>query len=263
MINLTNHSWLQSCKAFSIKDGILSAYLYDTRGNLIYDEIQLDSIKDRLINNHGYFKNITCKENLQIDYQVIHMRTKEERYKNILMNQEKLNKHINIFDAIVVTDINNLQRFDSQLKNNFNHFFINELGCYLSHFMLVKQITSDTGYTVVFEDDFSIVDDLDNKLRNIIDIVDDFDMLCLGNLCNNHGVHYKENIYLPDLHDSLYGTHGYLINNKSARKIYNNLLSIELAIDNQYKMLFDNKQLNVFVIYPNLVEQLPFESTIR
>lgn len=35
MINLTKHSWLQSCKAFSIKDGLLSAYLYDTRGNLI------------------------------------------------------------------------------------------------------------------------------------------------------------------------------------------------------------------------------------
>lgn len=258
MINLTNHSWLQSCKAFSIKDGVLSAYLYDTRGNLIYDEIQVDSIKDEtLINNHGYFKIIP-----QIDYRVIHMRTKEERYKNILINQEKLKKPINIFDAIVVTD-NNVQSFDSQLKNNFNHAFINEVGCYLSHFMLVKQITSDTGYTVVFEDDFSIVDDLDNKLCNIIDIVDDFDMICLGNLCNNHGVHYKENIYLLDLHNELYGTHGYLINNKSVRKIYNNLLTMEQAIDNQYKMLFDDKRLNAFVIYPNLVEQLPFESTIR
>jgi hypothetical protein len=38
-----------------------------------------------------------------------------------------------------------------------------------------------------------------------------------------------------------------------------------LAIDNQYKKLFDTKILNGLVVYPNLVEQqtTAFKSTIR
>ena len=201
-----------------------------------------------------------------IEYQVIHIRSNKDRYENILSNQEKLKKPITIFDAVVGSeiDITHLETFDPQIKNNFNHVFINEVGCYLSHLMLVKQITS-TGYTVVFEDDFFIQEGLDEKVQHIIDIMDDFDIICLGNLNNNRGKLYKENIYEVDCYNKMWGTHGYLINNKNARKIYDNLLTMHLAIDNQYKMLFDHKRLNGYVVYPNLVEQqvAAFKSDIR
>lgn len=58
MIELEKNSWLQSCKSFSIESDILTAYLYDTKGNAIYNRIVLsDLFKDvHLENNHGYLK---------------------------------------------------------------------------------------------------------------------------------------------------------------------------------------------------------------
>lgn len=206
--------------------------------------------------------------NYNIDYYVIHIRSNKDRYANILANQEKLSQNIIIFDAVIgkEIDLNNLQIFDPQFQNNFNYSHVNEIGCYLSHFTLIKQIMHNPGYTVVFEDDFLInSNDLDSQIRHIISIVDDFDIICLGNLNNNHGTLYKENIYSIDYYNYLWGTHGYLINNKNAYKIYDKLLTMTLAIDNQYKKLFDNKILNGLVVYPNLVEQqtTAFKSTIR
>jgi GR25 family glycosyltransferase involved in LPS biosynthesis len=63
----------------------------------------------------------------------------------------------------------------------------------------------------------------------------------------------------------LWGTHAYLINNKNAKKIYNKLLNMDLAIDNKFKKLIDDKELNGLTIYPILVDQErhEYESSIR
>ena len=58
MIELEKHSWLQSCKSFSIESDVLTAYLYDTKGGVKYNKIVLSSLfKDvHLENNDGYLK---------------------------------------------------------------------------------------------------------------------------------------------------------------------------------------------------------------
>ena len=216
-----------------------------------------------------------CMENFtetkinDIDYYVIHMEKNKERIPNINENQNKLNQEIKIFDAVVGknVDLNNLAIYDINLKNNFNYTYIGEIGCYLSHLMLIKLINKNTGYTVIFEDDFKILsDDLHSDIIHNLDIIDNnFDILVLGNLNNNHSSLYKENIYTIDYFEFLWGTHAYVINNKNAKKIYNALLNMDAAIDNKYKKLFDDKILNSYVLYPILVDQKreEYKSAIR
>ena len=155
------------------------------------------------------------------------------------------------------------------MKNiNFKYNFINEIGCYLSHLMLIKTLLNKVdGYTVIFEDDFDIMDD--NLHTHIINIInktsDNFDIIFLGNLNNNYDIHIIDDIYSINKNIPLWGTHGYLINNKYATKIYNKLLNMDLEIDNKFKKLIDDKEINGLVIYPILVKQATetYKSSIR
>jgi len=203
---------------------------------------------------------------INFNYKVIHIRGKEDRYNNIIRNQNKLEQKIEIFDAIIgeQVDLGNMSIFGSLLQDSAEYTFINEIGCYLSHFMLVKSIAS-SGYTIVFEDDFDIIhNNLHDKVKDIISKVDDFDLIYLGNINNNHAKQHKDNIYTVDVSSYLWGTYAYIINDKSAKRIYNKLRPMRLAIDNQYKMLIDKEELKAYVIYPPLVNQSKIlKSTIR
>ena len=216
------------------------------------------------INNFEKFINSN-----NINYYVIHMEKNTNRIDNIKKNENKLNNHIQIFNAIVGNnvDLTNLSIYEKKLINNFDYRYKGEIGCYLSHLMLLKSLlNNNTGYTVIFEDDFKIIDNnLYLKINNILSSIDiDFDILYLGNLNDNHSNLYKNNIYYIDSQKPLWGTHAYLINNKNIKKIYNTLLNMDKAIDNKIKENFDNKILNGLVIYPILVNQNEiFNSTIR
>jgi GR25 family glycosyltransferase involved in LPS biosynthesis len=120
-------------------------------------------------------------------------------------------------------------------------------------------------YTLIFEDDFKILNDnFNEELNNILNKIDDnFDILYLGNLNDNHGKNYKDNIYYIDINYYLTGTHAYIINNKHINKIYKNLLKINNAIDNKYKDLINNNILNAYIIYPVIIGLSDIKSTIR
>ena len=66
---------------------------------------------------------------------------------------------------------------------------------------------------------------------------------------NNYGIPYKGNIYYIDYKKNLFGTYGYLVNNKNIIKIYNNLLIVNDIIDIKYR------KLNNLVLYPIIVNQ--------
>lgn len=204
-----------------------------------------------------------------INFYVIHMEKNTNRMDNIKENENKLNNHIQIFNAIVGNnvDLNNLSIYEKNLINNFDYRYKGEIGCYLSHLMLIKSLLNiNTGYTVIFEDDFKIIDNnLHLKINNIISSIDiDFDILYLGNVNNNYSNLYKNNIYYINSQKPLWGTHAYLINNKNIKKVYNSLLNMDKAIDNKIKENFNNKILNGLVIYPILVNQNKiFNSTFR
>ena len=207
-----------------------------------------------------------------ISYNVIHMKnSNENKYNNILNIEKQINQKINIFDAIVGKNVNlkNLKNFDSNIKFNFKYEFSGEVGCYLSHLMLIKQASTDTvnDYTVIFEDDFKVNNDnLNEEINNIINKSNgDFDMIYLGNLNNNYKKQIIDNIYTVDSERPLWGTHALLINNKNANKILSNITNIDRAIDNKYKSIIDNNSIKAYVVYPILVKQNTddFKSEIR
>jgi GR25 family glycosyltransferase involved in LPS biosynthesis len=208
----------------------------------------------------------------KIVYYVIHMKnSNENKYNNILNIEKQINQKINIFDAIIGKNVNlkNLKIFDENIKFNFNYSYIGEVGCYLSHLMLIKKASLDTinDYTVIFEDDFKVKNNnLIDEINNIINKINgDFDMIYLGNLNNNYEKQIIDNIYTVDSYSPLWGTHALLINNKNANKILSNITNIDKAIDNKYKSIIDDKIIKAYVIYPTLVEQNTddFKSEIR
>jgi GR25 family glycosyltransferase involved in LPS biosynthesis len=141
-----------------------------------------------------------------------------------------------------------------------------QIGCYLSHLLLIKSLlNTQYQYTVIFEDDFYIVDDdFNNMLNNILDKIEvDFDLLFLGTTTNNHGLKYKDEIYHVDKNTYLYGTHAYVINNKNINKIYDYLLNFDLPIDVKYQELIKYDKLIGFTVHPHIVNQNQFRSTIQ
>jgi GR25 family glycosyltransferase involved in LPS biosynthesis len=202
---------------------------------------------------------------------------KQERIENIKNQEKKINNKIEIFDAVngLKLDINYLKNNNilvnqNTLSENYNHK-MGEIGCYLSHLNIYKKIKENNKkrYTIIFEDDFLInSDNLIDEVKKAIDVLNskniDFDFLFLGNLNDNHGENISDNLYYIDNNNNLYGTHGYIINNKNIDKIIDNLNKIIKPIDNSIQDLSYDKVFNTIVIYPNLVNQeSELKSTIK
>lgn len=206
-----------------------------------------------------------------INYFIIHCKEHIDRISNINNVKQLLNKHITIFEGfytklISAEYLNKLQYYqlhDSNMSMSVNvQTKSGEIGCYLSHHMLIKHIMDKANkneYSVIFEDDVTfkpqICDDIEKiinnmKLKNI-----DWDIIFLGNIGKNHGNHIIDNIYTIDARRVCAGTHALLINNKNAPKIYATNCKIIHAIDFQYKINIDAGNLNGYVIFRPLCFQ--------
>jgi len=204
-----------------------------------------------------------------VDSVVIHLpNSSKERKDNIEHLKKKLgDKPLVVLDAVDSSelDTNNVSKYDDDFViKHKSERGVGEYGCYLSHFMAIKNIRGSSGYTIVFEDDANILSDhFQEDIEHIIGSVNDFDIIFLGNLNDNRGAKYNDNIYYVDKKQHLWGTHAYLVNNRSADKIYRSLLTMNKQIDNQYKDLIDTGTLKGYVIYPIMVDQAKFSSTIE
>ena len=206
-----------------------------------------------------------------VNYFMIHCKEHIERLPNLEKIQSLVNKPITIFDGfytklVSAEYLNKLQYYqlhDSNITMPVNvQSKSGEIGCYLSHHMLIKHIMDQSNkdeYSVIFEDDVTfktqICDDIEQiinnmKLKNI-----DWDIIFLGNIGKNHGNHIIDNIYTIDATRVCAGTHSLLINNKNASKIYATNCEIMHAIDFQYKINIDAGKLNGYVIFRPLCFQ--------
>jgi GR25 family glycosyltransferase involved in LPS biosynthesis len=207
----------------------------------------------------------------KVNYFVIHCKEHIERLPNIHNIQNILNVPITVFDGfytklVSVEYLKKLQYYkfhDSNMSMPVNvQTKSGEIGCYLSHHLLIKHIMDKSNkaeYSVIFEDDVTfktqICDDIERiinnmKLKNI-----DWDIIFLGNIGKNHGNHIIDNIYTIDATRVCAGTHSLLINNKNASKIYGTNCKIIHAIDFQYKTNIDAGKLNGYVIFRPLCFQ--------
>ena len=205
------------------------------------------------------------------NYYVIHIKNKKDRFENIKNMEQKLGIPIEIFYGIDGNsdDINNISKFDSNLnlKNKFDYNGI--IGCYLSHFLLLKQIYNNNfnnEYSVIFEDDFDIqVNDLNDKINDAINNIDiDFDFIFLGIEGCTVGDNYKNNLYFINKTKKTWGFQGYVVKNKNIYKILKQLYNIIFEVDIQIFFKIKSGDLNGFFIHPNYINQnKDFVSLIR
>jgi len=219
------------------------------------------------------FKHYSANEGFNddnINIYVISLRH-EDRLKNIEEQRNKINRDIEIFDAVKGDTLNiDTLMNDGEISRNWENgapYKKREVGCYLSHFNIYKNISASLllGYTIIFEDDFKIESDnfMDDVNAAIETTNGEFDMLFLGNINNNNGKLFKNNIYYVNNNETLIGMHSYIVNNKNIEKIIKETMNIDMPIDLKIDNLSKNNKLNILVMYPIIVRQESNTSTIR
>ena len=231
---------------------------------LLLISILLSILLFNLLNEDVNSNKDNFEINDEIDLFVISLRH-EDRMKNIEIQQKKIGKTIQIFDAVKGDHLNEEKLIQENILSKNAILQTNEkrrkreIGCYLSHLNLLKQIqnNSEDGYTIIFEDDIHIK--TDNFLKDVKQIIENvkgnFDLIYLGNINNNNGKQFIDNIYYVDVNGSILGTHGYLINNNSINKLIPLINFIEMPIDIVYEKLSKENKINTFIIFPTLVNQ--------
>lgn len=244
-----------------------------------------------------------------IKYYLIHCKPHTERVDHINNIIKRINRPVEIFDGIYTAtadmskQLDVLQSYDEKIgfninvnaeydiydynvvvSNDFFQFSLpGQIGCYLSHHLIIKKVMDDKlnnkcvhDYTVIFEDDlqFRYKFDLDAAITNLINELNsvgkDFDIVYLGSINENHGDQITANIYSLDKTVGCFGTHAMLINNANIEKIYQSNCNIIHNIDNQYYFNIVNNRLNGFTVYPSicfqsasLTSNIDFNSSIK
>ena len=152
--------------------------------------------------------------------------------------------------------LNRLDQYDPRIR--YTPFReqrgMNEIGCYLSHLTLLQSRKHlKTGYTVIFEDDFHIVEDL--NIRDLIQEAGEFDILYLGHWTNlQRYTHVKGPIYEYNHSGPLYCLHAYVLANRQIESMYETLLDIREPIDWVFMRLL-NQTYRGKIVHPQKVIQ--------
>jgi GR25 family glycosyltransferase involved in LPS biosynthesis len=204
------------------------------------------------------------------DYYVIHLCKDINRINNVNNLSKKIGQEINIFKGVDASTFNNndylsiIKNYSNELKINMKPKYPGIIGCYLSHYLLYKQLeSSDLDYAVILEDDSNIlIDNIDEKIDLYLNMNKTFDFLFLG-YNSKCGKQYDSDLYYINNNTKTWGFHGYIINIKSIPKILENNKIIEYEIDIQIFSKIIKNIFNAYFIYPKMINQHEFNSLIR
>lgn len=201
----------------------------------------------------------------QCNYYVIHLDRAEARMKNILAQQKKLKRALQIVKAIDVDTIPD-EFSDVETQHNVSIPTLwgskAELACYLSHLRLLKQ-KHTSKYVLVLEDDFDVsVSNFDSKvdslLSNLERAKEEFDLLYLGNLTNYQGEPVPKNKLCTRVMKSAmpcWGSHAYVVRTESLEKITRHLASISESYDGKLQTLAYAGHIKSLALKTNWVTQ--------
>lgn len=207
----------------------------------------------------------------EVTFYVITLHT-EERLKNIDTQQAKMKAKIHLFNGVDGKKIDIPSLKDPTIDPAFvrdDKIRKNEIGCYMSHYQLYQKIAASgnsKGYTVIFEDDFILEDDFENKLTQGLEqfAEKDFDILYLENVAQNIGKETEtKNICEIDKEKNLYGTLGYLVKNANIQKLIENTNHMSMAIDHQLKNAIFQNKLVAYTFCPFIIKQAGMTSLIQ
>jgi glycosyl transferase family 25 len=220
------------------------------------------SIVTKIINEESSLN----KDNF--DVYLINMTKNVDRLQNFNKHYNKSDiafKKFKVFPAIVGKNLNLInfvtpkayeQIIEVEKTTKRRHHYDltrGAVGCYLSHLSIYKKIIdSDKEYGIIFEDDSIMASDFYERLQyGINNIPDDWDIFLLGLTC------LKCDIKLDYINViRFWGTHGYIIKNKSAKKLLEYLdRPLSKQIDADISLLIKRKVIKVYGINPIIVAQ--------
>jgi hypothetical protein len=272
--NINNKKPFRKYQKMTINRPIKKRFCLTKNKQLIIPNL-INEIKPTNINllpTSIYDYNNIDEELLKLDlkYYIIHLEKATNRLKNIEELKNKLNCELTIFNAIDGNDILEITEegiifktikieapytLDICIKDKL---YPGEIGNYFSHLSLlyqIKKLNLIHGYTIIFEDDIFINSDIDKRIRGILDKIDDFDILYLGNTKNNFSEKYIDEIYYIDKTKVLWGTYGYVINNKKINNFYENFSNFNSYTDIIIKNLINDDKIVAYVVNPCIVIQ--------
>lgn len=205
-----------------------------------------------------------------------YFKTQQKKLKSMDIDLKKISGiDLRNFDTRILTLIPNLNAFiknnEGEFGNNYYTKYQDEiidrnnlgsLGCALSHIYVYKNIINNNiPYSVILEEDAIIYDEFDKKLQKVLNnLPENWDIVFLGMSCNySHDDRCKDNDDMKCIGNNIYtikyiyGTYGYLINLKGAKKIMNNIYPIWWHLDTLISNLNVQKILNIYTVIPNIV----------
>ena len=119
-----------------------------------------------------------------------------------------------------------------------------EIGCYLSHIHMLKKTLETNKQVLIIEDDAKIEADTFQKIKELKDIPEDWDILSIG---YNYYEHFSINSF--DKIKYLHGTHAYLVNKNITMEKINSLLPIDKPYDISLPI-----KLKTYIVKPKIIE---------
>lgn len=224
-------------------------------------------LSDYTISNNVNPNNNELNPN-NFDIYIIHMKKNADRMINFdkyYNNSDLKFKKYNIFPAIIGKDLNLV---DYVTPNTYQQIIETEktlsrkhhydltrgaVGCYLSHIAIYKKIVnSGIPYGIVFEDDCIINSSFYEKLKDgLKKLPNDWDIFLLGLMCIKCDI--KEDYVKVS---RFWGTHAYIIKNKSAAKILEHLdKPLSKQIDADLSLLDKKNIIKIYSINPVITTQ--------
>ena len=185
---------------------------------------------------------------------VINLESDIDRWKQILKDAKTQNLNIQRFDAVDGRKINlNHPSITSIFKNS--KLKPGQKGCALSHINLWKKISrgNPEDHIIILEDDAIIPKNFDNKLKHYLNQApDNWEMIILGGN-RFKGRQYSNNLIKPVINKyGNWGTFGYMIKRKCAKKLLKNCSVLNITIDHHLNLNFYSQN-NVFFCVPQLI----------
>jgi len=182
---------------------------------------------------------------------IINLPWRHDRLHDCIDECDKYNLPCERFPAVIGKDLD-LSKIPLDLKRNMKN---NEIGCYLSHFNVLKKIASlSDGNYIVFEDDIRFRNNFDSVLRKIQENPIPYDIIFLGAAMYNPKEVELVTPYLVKTGLTT-GTWAYMINPQGAKKIVEKMLPISYPIDltitvpdkkfSKQKVAYDNRFQNL------------------
>jgi GR25 family glycosyltransferase involved in LPS biosynthesis len=121
------------------------------------------------------------------------------------------------------------------------------IGCFLSHYTLAKKLLEDkrNDYYIIMEDDIAINPKGFKEIQEtLLNVPEDWDIILFGFLRIIHP-EYVGNFIKPN---GFWGTHGYLINKKGAKKFVDetNLNKIDGQVDAYFSRMIQQQKINIY-----------------